>query len=188
MDRPSLIIYVLTHILCAYLFIRVSQYLTSQAGSHIYSLSVCRFRRSTAWYVLPRSAVCGKSHLQDATTVSPVPSFLHRAYATPTGCRSARSLCCRQNPLPMSPLLLSFRIPHSMIDVTHIHEPSSHTHLIVDDVLHDMCRLALTERQNSIPQTYVLIIILGQRTYVFPSFDVEPFGFFDKESILHIFR
>ncbi len=86
------------------------------------------------------------------------------------------------------PLLLSFRIPHSMIDVTHIHEPSSHTHLIVDDVLHDMCRLALTERQNSIPQTYVLIIILGQRTYVFPSFDVEPFGFFDKESILHIFR
>ena len=29
-----------------------------------------------------------------------VTSFLHRAYATPTGCRSARSLCCRQNPLP----------------------------------------------------------------------------------------
>lgn len=40
--------------------------------------------------------------------------FSHRAYATPTGCRSARSLCCRQNPLPMSPSAAF--LPYSSLD------------------------------------------------------------------------
>ena len=78
--------------------------------------------------------------------------------------------------LQSHPLLLAFRIPLTMIDVTHIYKPSSHTYLIVDDVFHDMSRLALTERQDSVPQTYVLIIILGQRTVLLYE---EPSRFFD---------